>query len=238
MLEQYATAFPAPPTRVAGSDTATRRPRRSGRASASRSSRSGCRAVRTATLAVGRPCLVVKQRELEAVYVAGVDDFDLFYRGSAPRLLRYALGLGADVSEAQDLVQEAYARAWQRWSKVCRYEDTEGWLRLVVSRLVTDRWRRLGIRRAASARFRPPPPVAPPSEDVVMLVAALRTLPIALRRALTLHYLLDRSIDEIAQETGASTGTVKSWLSRGRVRLAAALGEPVTAAVQGDLDAR
>jgi RNA polymerase sigma-70 factor (ECF subfamily) len=49
-------------------------------------------------------------------------------------------------------------------------------------------------------------------------------LPTALRRALTLHYLLDRSVAEIAVETGASAGTVKSWLSRGRTALAAALG--------------
>ncbi|HEX9999126.1 MAG TPA: sigma-70 region 4 domain-containing protein, partial [Actinoplanes sp.] len=37
-------------------------------------------------------------------------------------------------------------------------------------------------------------------------------------------YLLDRSVAEIAVETGASTGTVKSWLSRGRAGLAATLG--------------
>lgn len=72
----------------------------------------------------------------------------------------------------------------------------------------------------------PEPSVAPPSEDVVLLVRAMRTLPAAHRRALALHYLLDRSVSEIAAETGASTGTVKSWLSRGRAGLAAALGTP------------
>jgi len=87
---------------------------------------------------------------------------------------------------------------------------------------VTDSWRRLGVRRAAAA-YRPSPPASPPTEDVVLLVTALRTLPTALRRALALHYLLDRSVAEIAVETGASAGTVKSWLSRGRAALAEAL---------------
>ncbi|RAK32977.1 RNA polymerase sigma-70 factor (ECF subfamily) [Actinoplanes lutulentus] len=150
-------------------------------------------------------------------------DFDMFYRDTSRRLLRYAYGLTGDPAEAQDLVQEAYARAWQRWRRVSGYEDPEAWLRLVVNRLSTDRWRRLFVRRDHATAQPPGPTVPPPSEDVVLLVQAMRTLPAAHRRALALHYLLDRSIAEIAVETGASAGTVKSWLSRGRAGLAAAL---------------
>lgn len=173
--------------------------------------------------------------------MADGDDFDAFYRDTSQRLFRYAYGLTTDSSEAQDLVQEAYARAWQRWHRVSGYEDTQAWLRLVVTRLATDRWRRLGVRRAAWAAAGPPPPVPPPSEDVLLLVAGLRTLALPLRRALVLHYLLDRSVTEIAEETGASAGTVKSWLSRGRAALAAALADDDTrrpAATQGGSDAR
>jgi len=151
-------------------------------------------------------------------------DFDAFYRDTSRRLLRYAYGLTGDPAEAQDLVQEAYARAWQRRNRLTGYEDPEAWLRLVVNRLSTDRWRRLGVRRQRAAAEAPAPPAPPPSEDVVLLVRAMRTLPAAHRRALALHYLLDRSVAEIAAETGASTGTVKSWLSRGRAGLATALG--------------
>ncbi|BAL92250.1 putative RNA polymerase ECF-subfamily sigma factor [Actinoplanes missouriensis 431] len=151
-------------------------------------------------------------------------DFDAFYRDTSRRLMRYAYGLTGDPGEAQDLVQEAYARAWQRWRRVSAYEDPEAWLRLVVNRLSADRWRRLFVRRHHAASAPPAPAVPPPSDDVVLLVRAMRTLPAAHRRALALHYLLDRSVAEIAAETGASTGTVKSWLSRGRAGLAAALG--------------
>ncbi|MFC7275148.1 SigE family RNA polymerase sigma factor [Paractinoplanes rhizophilus] len=166
-------------------------------------------------------------------------DFDSFYRDTSRRLLRYAYGLTADPAEAQDLVQEAYARAWQRWRRLSRYENQEAWLRLVVTRLATDRWRRLGARRARPAPDRPPSHVPPPSENTVLLVGAMRTLPLIHRRALALHYLLDRSVAEIAAETGVSTGTVKSWLSRGRDGLAAALGplEP-TLTAEGRSDAR
>jgi len=152
-------------------------------------------------------------------------DFDGFYRDTSRRLLRYAYGLTGDLAEAQDLVQEAYARAWQRRRRLAGYDDPEAWLRMVVSRLATDRWRRLGVRRKRAAAAAPPDPVAPPSEDVVLLVRAMRALPAAHRRALALHYLLDRSVAEIAAETGVATGTVKSWLSRGRAALAAQLGD-------------
>jgi RNA polymerase sigma-70 factor, ECF subfamily len=157
------------------------------------------------------------------------DAFDVFYRDTCRRLIQFAYGLTGDPIEAQDMVQEAYARAWQRWRRLRRYDDAEAWLRLVVSRLVTDRWRWLGVRHAAAATDRPPPPAEPPSEDTVLLVGALRALPMAQRRALVLHYLLDRPIADIAIETGASVGTVKSWLSRGRASLATALGESTPA---------
>jgi RNA polymerase sigma-70 factor (ECF subfamily) len=52
------------------------------------------------------------------------------------------------------------------------------------------------------------------------LVAALMTLSPHEREAIVLHYLADRPIDEIAREMKVPAGTVKSWLSRGRSRLA------------------
>jgi RNA polymerase sigma-70 factor (ECF subfamily) len=166
-------------------------------------------------------------------------DFDAFYRDTSRRLARYAYGLTGDPAETQDLVQEAYARAWQRWRRLSGYDDPEAWLRLVVTRLASDRWRHLGVRRARAAAEPPPPTVPPPSEDAVLLVAAMRQLPLDHRRALALHYLLDRSVAEIAAETGVAAGTVKSWLSRGRAGLAAALGPRDPAlATEGVSDAR
>jgi len=93
----------------------------------------------------------------------------------------------------------------------------------VVARLVKDRWRRLLVRRAFAARTAPAPPVAPPSEETVLLVAALRRLPFEQRQAVVLYHLLDRSLADIAAETGANLSTVKSRLTRGRAALAALL---------------
>ncbi|GAB3855284.1 SigE family RNA polymerase sigma factor [Dactylosporangium cerinum] len=146
--------------------------------------------------------------------------YDEFYRGTSRRTMRYAFGLTGDLGDAQDLTQEAYVRAWQRWSRLRDYESAEAWLRTVIYRLATDRWRHLAVRRLFTAKA-PPGGVAPaPSEDTLLVVAMLRKLPPAQRRALVLHYLLDRPVEEIAVETGVAVGTVKSWLSRGRAALA------------------
>ncbi|WP_346538370.1 SigE family RNA polymerase sigma factor [Micromonospora sp. DPT] len=149
--------------------------------------------------------------------------FDEFYRSTSGRTLRYGHAVAGDHGEAQDLVQEAYARAWRQWGNLATHPAPEAWLRLVVSRLATDRFRRLRGWRTAVSRTGLPEDVRPPGEDTVLLVGALRQLPANQRQALALHYLFDMPVEEIARETGAPTGTVKSWLSRGRARLAVLL---------------
>jgi RNA polymerase sigma-70 factor (ECF subfamily) len=171
--------------------------------------------------------------------MADVDGFDEFYRGTSRRLLRYTYGLTGDLGDAQDVVQEVYVRAWQRWDRVARYDAAEAWLRLVATRLATDRWRRFRARRAAASvlgvGIAPVPPPPPPAEDTIVLMAAMRSLPAEQRRALALHYLLDMSVADVAAETGAPPGTVKSWLARGRATLAQKLSPAhfTTAAIGG-----
>ncbi|RZU77995.1 sigma-70-like protein [Micromonospora kangleipakensis] len=43
--------------------------------------------------------------------------FDDFYRSTSARTLRYGHAVVGDPGEAQDLVQEAYARAWRQWGR-------------------------------------------------------------------------------------------------------------------------
>ncbi|MGE5828584.1 MAG: SigE family RNA polymerase sigma factor [Micromonosporaceae bacterium] len=151
--------------------------------------------------------------------------FDELYRATSRRLMHYAYALTGDLGEAQDLVQEVYIRAWQRWNHLRHYDSIEAWLRLVLSRLATDRWRRLRSLRVALTRSGPPGDAAPPGDEALLLVWALRQLPETQRRALALHHLFDLPVDEVATEIGVPVGTVKSWLARGRTALAAALTE-------------
>ncbi|GAB3065200.1 RNA polymerase sigma factor [Micromonospora schwarzwaldensis] len=149
-----------------------------------------------------------------------VDGFDEFYRGSRQRVLGFVYALTGNLAEAQDAVQEAYIRAWQRWPTVRGYDDPEAWLRVVASRIAVSRWRSLRSRARAYLRHGADDHIPAPSTDTVEVVAALRRLPEEQRVALALYYLVGMPVAEVARETAAPVGTVKARLSRGRAALA------------------
>ena len=151
---------------------------------------------------------------------AADDDFDAFYAATSRGLLTQLFGLTGDWAEAQDCLQEAYARAWQRWSTVQALDAPGAWVRVVAFRLARSRWRRAQQGLALHRRSAPREELAGPSPDAVALAAALKRLPDVQRQALVLHHLADLSVADIARETGSPEGTVKTRLARGRAALA------------------
>ena len=151
-------------------------------------------------------------------------DFDALYDARYGDVVAMLYALVGDLAEAQDLAQESFCRAWQRWSDVSRYDDPLAWIRRVAANLATSRWRRGRVVRAHWGRERVAdvPPLDP---DHVALVAALRRLPVDQRRAIVLHHLIDLPVADVAREMDAAVGTVKSWLHRGRATLAAQLAQ-------------
>ena len=145
--------------------------------------------------------------------------FDEWYTGSFHRLVGQIYLMCGDLFEAQDCVQEAFIRAWDRRGELERGRSPDAWVRTVARRLAISRWRhesRAGRTGDRSLQVASPEP----SPDHVAIDRALAQLPQAQRVVLTLHYLCDLDVAEIARELGAPTGTVKARLSRGREALA------------------
>ncbi len=159
------------------------------------------------------------------------ESFDAFYAGTNRRLLHQMYAMTGNLADAQELVQEAYARAWQRWSTVSTYDDPQAWVRTVAWRLAASKWRRAKTAMAAMVRHGAPEDTPEPSIDNVARVAALRAIPDAQRRAIVLHHLSGLSVAEVAHEVGAPEGTVKARLSRGRAALASLLADSTLAEV-------
>jgi RNA polymerase sigma-70 factor (ECF subfamily) len=149
-------------------------------------------------------------------------DFDQFYAAHFAGLGVQLYAYFGDRAEAQDIAQEAFCRAWQRWPKVSEYEDPLGWVRRVAWRLAISRWRRArtAMNFVRKQRVEDVPELSP---DRIALAQALATLPAAQRRAVVLHYLSGMQVAEIAEQEGVAVGTVKSWLHRGRAALSAQL---------------
>jgi RNA polymerase sigma-70 factor (ECF subfamily) len=106
------------------------------------------------------------------------------------------------------------------------HADPEAWVRLTARRIAVSRWRRARAGVRALTRHGVASEVPQPSLDHVALVTALRVLPEKQRTAIVLHHLVGLSVEDVAREVGAPTGTVKARLSRGRAALASLIGGP------------
>lgn len=161
------------------------------------------------------------------------DHFNIYYASHARRLIAAVYGMTGDAAEAEDAVQEAFARAWPRWAKLTADgDDPTPWIRTVAMRLAVSSWRKSRNRIRAHFRHGPPPDLPGLGPDHVALVEALRTLRPEYRRVIVMHYLLDLPIATIAEETGASHGAVKTRLRRARVALGAQLKDRKETAVR------
>jgi RNA polymerase sigma-70 factor (sigma-E family) len=158
--------------------------------------------------------------------MAGSGSFEEFYADAVGRLLGQLFPVTGDLHEAEEIVQEAFARAAVRWPRLRGYEQPEAWVRRVAMNLAADRARRLRRQARALLRAGPPPQVPSVSVETLALLEALRTLPVRQRQAIVLHYLVDLPVEEVARTLALRDGTVKSLLARGRRALAARLGEP------------
>ncbi|HEX6872771.1 MAG TPA: SigE family RNA polymerase sigma factor [Micromonosporaceae bacterium] len=148
-------------------------------------------------------------------------DFDELYATNFAELTVQLYAYFGDRQDAQDVVQEAFCRAFAKWSHIRTYDDPVAWVRRVAWNLATSGWRRRRTAMAFLRRQRQPQTVPEPAPDRVALITALSTLAPAQRRAMVLHYLADLPVAEIAEREHVGQGTVKSWLHRGRVALAA-----------------
>jgi RNA polymerase sigma-70 factor, ECF subfamily len=157
--------------------------------------------------------------------MATTEGFEEFYVGAVGRLLGQLLLVTGDLHEAEEVVQEAFARASVRWAWLADYDVPEAWVRRVALNLAAERARRLRRQARALRRLGPPPQVPAASAEALALLAALRTLPMRQRQAIVLYHLVDLPVEEVSRLIGVRPGTVKSLLARGRRALANRLSD-------------
>ena len=123
--------------------------------------------------------------------------------------------LCGDRAEAEDALQEAFARAAVRWRRLRSDEAPEAWVRRLALNLTG--WL---PGTAALLGLGSVPAAAELSAETVDLLVGLRVLPVAQRQVLVLHHLVGLPVGEVARELGLPVGTVKTRPARGRRALA------------------
>lgn len=130
------------------------------------------------------------------------------YVGSYQRLVGQLFAVCGDLAEAEDLVQEAFARAVQHHHRFARTANPEAWLRTVAVNLVRSRWRRhlVGHRVDRMSAAGRDSDVSDLSPDHVTLMSAMTQLPRATRGAARSHSRSRRSPGSLRNRRGGRLG--------------------------------
>lgn len=164
--------------------------------------------------------MTVTARRVEPV---GTLDFSAWYERVAPAVTRSVAGAVGDQLLAREATAEAFARAYERWSRVRRMELPEAWVRTVAINVCRRSWRQRALESRALARLAPAMVGDGPMyhDDVYR---AVRSLPDRMRQAIRLRYWEDLTEREVAERMGIAPGTAAALLSTARTRLRAAVG--------------
>ena len=152
--------------------------------------------------------------------------FDEFFERESLRLGRAIYLVTGDRDEAEDIVQEALARAYERWDRVSRMDEPAGYVYRIASNIYRRRSRlRLRLRTLVDRRLisEQPDPAAE-ADTRVDLLAALAALPRNQREALVLVELLGFDAEAVAKTLGMKPAAVRVRLHRARLRLREILG--------------
>lgn len=137
-------------------------------------------------------------------------DFGAHLEANYQRLVAQLYAITLDPAEAHDAVQDAYSRAWRRWSEVGSLPDPTGWVRRVAVRSTHRSWRR-AMRRLGLAR---PRPVGDGEPRTTALLDALARLTPAERRVVVLFHMVGLTRAEIAVLEQVGLPTVRERLGR------------------------
>lgn len=144
------------------------------------------------------------------------------------RVYSLALRILTDAATAEEAAQDAFVKAWRALPSFRGDSRFSTWIYRITYRTALDHRQ---VRRRVEAHevkfdreeFSPPEPVATAPSNVWGLRLRLERLLTLLeekqRTCLTLHYLGEQSVAEIAEILDIPTGTVKTHLRRGRQAL-------------------
>jgi RNA polymerase sigma-70 factor (ECF subfamily) len=142
-----------------------------------------------------------------------------FYQRHRAACLRAVVANTADRQQAEDLVAEAFARAWTSWRTVRRHPAPQAWVVRTAMNLGVSTWRRRRREVALGDHDRPAPVTA--SDIDAGLVSALRRLPARQREVIAMRIFLDLDTETTARTLGIAAGTVTAHLSRALATLRA-----------------
>ncbi len=145
-----------------------------------------------------------------------------------PALRTFALSLSADVTRADDLVQETFVKAWTKWHHFTPGTNFTAWLFTILRNQlyseIRKRRREVEDAEGTQAGKLMAPADQEDASTLKVVWERIGSLPEAQRQALLMVGAEGRTYEEAASLLGCQVGTVKSRVSRARTVLVAQLG--------------
>jgi RNA polymerase sigma factor (sigma-70 family) len=151
-------------------------------------------------------------------------DLDSFVAHEYPKVVAAVGLITGNRQDAADAVQDALVGFLAK-PPAREITNVAAWITVVASNRARDLQRSRGAEARAYAKVG----TADESYDAALqgldvdVLAALEELPRQQKEVCVLHYLLDQSVDQVAEGLGVSAGTIKTQLHRARKALAARL---------------
>ena len=143
------------------------------------------------------------------------DEFADFYRASRDSCLKAVSAVTGDPGLAEELLAEAFTRAWTSWGRVRRHAAPRAWVVRTALNLGVSWWRRRRREVPLADHDHAVPAESAGGAGVdPALLAALRRLPARQREVLALRIFLDLDTETTAKVIGVAPGTVTAHLSR------------------------
>lgn len=167
-------------------------------------------------------------RLVDRAIAGDVEAFEELYRQSVGRVHGLCLRMCGNRSQAEELTQEAFVRAWQKLPSFRGESAFSTWMHRLTVNVVLGHQRSAGRRqlreKAAGEEWYNEGAVTHQRLGVAMdLERAIAGLPKGARTVFVLHDMEGYKHSEIAQVAGMAVGTSKAQLSRARQLLRKAL---------------
>lgn len=149
----------------------------------------------------------------------GSDTFETFFEDHHRDVYAAMWLITRNRQEAEEIMQDAFLRLWERWDRVGGLDDPTGYLYRTAMNVFRSRKRRtaLALRRLGQATA--PDDLLDAIERREVLVAALASLTPRERAAVVMTDVLGFSSEEAAEALGIKSATVRVLASRGRGRM-------------------
>lgn len=147
------------------------------------------------------------------------DDFDALFRAEFAPIARTAYVVLGDRRLAEEVTQEAFAKAWSRWRRVRHLDRPGAWVQKVAMRMALRNKQRAHRGTELEGQAAPPQLFSDADHSLVSVVELLRSLSPMQRAVVALGVMADLPVEEVADRLGCRPTTARVHLHRARARL-------------------